>query len=169
MNIQDLKNVVRITLDAKLWRSGHLPFIAAQLINLKRNERAGSTDQEHLLAAANWLACAQDAMADGGICGRYSLKKGWTTSYPETTGYIIPTFLKLAACLKEPSFIGRAERAVEFLLKLQGAEGAFPGGEMDAKPAPSSFNTAQIINGLVSWYRETQDLRALTAANRAGE
>ena len=41
-----------------------------------------------------WLARAQDCStsADGGVARHYSLLDGWSTSYPETTGYIIPTF-----------------------------------------------------------------------------
>ena len=43
----------------------------------------------------DWLCRAQDhsASADGGVARDYSLIHGWATSYPETTGYIIPTFL----------------------------------------------------------------------------
>src|SRR6187200_1373607 len=42
-----------------------------------------------------WLARAQDCSAsqDGGVARNYSLVSGWAPSYPETTGYIIPTLL----------------------------------------------------------------------------
>jgi hypothetical protein len=46
-------------------------------------------------ASLRWLARAQDCSAsrDGGVSRHYSLLTGWATSYPETTGYIVPTML----------------------------------------------------------------------------
>ena len=48
--------------------------------------------------ALEWLCRAQDhsASTDGGVARSYSLLTGWASSYPETTGYIIPTFLERA-------------------------------------------------------------------------
>ena len=121
-------------------------------------------------AAASWLARAQDATTDGGVSGRYRLSGGWTSSYPETTGYIIPTFLGLAADDENAGFFHRAERCVSFLLPLQLKEGAFPGGEIaENRTRPSVFNTAQIINGLHAWHRATGDQAALAAACRAAD
>jgi hypothetical protein len=54
----------------------------------------------HLGEAMSWLCRAQDAGGDGGVSRSYALRhmrahgrRGWLASYPETTGYIIPTFL----------------------------------------------------------------------------
>ena len=46
-------------------------------------------------AAIEWLCAAQDRSKsnDGGVARDYSLLADWASSYPETTGYIIPTFL----------------------------------------------------------------------------
>jgi len=45
-----------------------------------------------------WLERAQDSSLthDGGVARHYSLIDGWGSSYPETTGYIIPTILEYA-------------------------------------------------------------------------
>src|SRR5919198_4213262 len=45
--------------------------------------------------AIGWLCRAQDNSAsnDGGVARHFSLVDGWAPSYPETTGYIIPTVL----------------------------------------------------------------------------
>ena len=45
-----------------------------------------------------WLGRAQDNSAshDGGVARDDSLETGWATSYPETTGYIVPTMLEYA-------------------------------------------------------------------------
>ncbi len=47
-------------------------------------------------AAAAWLATAQDCSTtkDGGVAHHFSLISGWRPSYPETTGYIVPTILR---------------------------------------------------------------------------
>ncbi|MGC2112248.1 MAG: formyltransferase family protein [Candidatus Korobacteraceae bacterium] len=121
------------------------------------------------MAAVAWLERAQDAMKDGGVCGRYKLASGWTSSYPETTGYIVPTFLKLRRILNADRFYDRAQRAIEFLLRLQLPEGAFPGGEVDQnRTDPSPFNTAQIMHGLQAWAIETGDTRCVEALRKSG-
>src|SRR5262249_8247777 len=51
----------------------------------------------HLAATMDWLARAQDATPDDGVSAVYSLASGWAASYPETTGYIIPTCFDFAA------------------------------------------------------------------------
>ena len=149
----------------RLWRKDHRD---ALFRGGRRADVVPAADPEHLAAAAAWLCRAQDLSGDGGIIGRYRLDQGWTSSYPETTGYIIPTFLALADHL-DPDYAARAERCVEFLLGTQLDSGAFPAGEIAANQAkPSPFNTAQIINGLHAWhvYRDAPDV--LAAAVRAG-
>ncbi len=107
---------------------------------------------------------------DGGVCGRYGLDRGWTSSYPETTGYLVPTFLALAAEPGEEGFVERAQRAVEFLLRCQAPDGWFPGGEVhEARNQPAVFNTAQVLNGLTQWYFRTGDDTVLSAARRAAD
>src|SRR5260370_1304143 len=99
---------------------------------------------------------------------RYQLGRGWTSSYPETTGYIVPTFLALSRALPQAGFRQRAERAVQFLLSVQLPEGGFPGLEIaDNRVTPSVFNTGQILHGLTAWHRETGDEEARIAAERA--
>ncbi|HLB09374.1 MAG TPA: hypothetical protein VK617_07550, partial [Gemmatimonadaceae bacterium] len=46
-------------------------------------------------AAFDWLGVAQDrsASSDGGFARHFSLLTGWSASYPETSGYIVPTLL----------------------------------------------------------------------------
>src|SRR5438128_791247 len=114
----------------RAWVPDHFRLCAAHVIDVGRNHRAGYTDDDHLNEAVEWLKRAQDVTGDGGVSGRYDLHEGWTSSYPETTGYIIPTLLKLASVRNDPSFIERAERCVRFLLSTQLESGAFPGGEI---------------------------------------
>ncbi len=120
---------------------------------------------------------------DGGVSWGYRLNGGWAASYPETTGYIVPTYLALAdagvgggtgddarasGATGGPSDVDRARRAISFLLGIQLPSGAFPGARIDQnRTAPSVFNTGQILNGLVAWHRATDDPATADAAARA--
>lgn len=160
----ELKRLVRY----RAWARGHPAFLLSQAFDRERNLRCRFTDEDHLRAATQWLAAAQDSQSDGGVAGRYQLNRGWTSSYPETTGYIVPTFLALSRALPEAGFRERAERAVGFLLSVQLPDGGFPGLEIaDNRTAPSPFNTAQILHGLTAWHRETGDEAVRIAAERA--
>jgi hypothetical protein len=151
----------------RLWVEGH----AGTLLRRRSALQPGSVepDNVHLKAAAEWLAAAQDASGNGGIVGRYRLDRGWTSSYPETTGYIVPTFLALAE-RHNAAYLERARRCVEFLLTTQLESGAFPANEIAKnRTLPSAFNTGQILHGLSSWYQHQRDASVGVAARRAGE
>jgi hypothetical protein len=162
--LTQLKRLVR----CRPFVTGHARLLLNQVFDRGRNAREGFSDQDHLRAAANWLAAAQDSQKDGGIAGRYQLDRGWTSSYPETTGYIVPTLLALNDILPETGFRARAGRAVRFLLSVQLPDGSFPGLEIaDNRNAPSAFNTGQILHGLTAWLRATGDRDVRVAAERA--
>jgi folate-dependent phosphoribosylglycinamide formyltransferase PurN len=162
-------SLIRSARDTRVWRPAHAKLLLDQEIDRGRNERAAYGDAEHLRAAAVWLERAQDATGNGGVAGRYRLRSGWTAAYPETTGYIVSTFLALANEAGGARFHGRAARAIDFLLSLQLPSGAFPGGELGDNSEASFFNTGQILNGLVAWHGATGDPRSVEAACRAGD
>jgi hypothetical protein len=130
-------------------------------------------------ACTAWLCAAQDnsASADGGVARDYSLVKGWATSYPETTGYIIPTLIELAQRTGQVDLHARARRMLDWCVAIQFPEGGFQGGTIGATPkVPVTFNTGQILMGLAAgtmaydderyrqamhsaaiWLRDTQD------------
>jgi folate-dependent phosphoribosylglycinamide formyltransferase PurN len=165
-----IPNLLRQARDAAAWRPANARLLLDQVVERGRNARAGFDDAAHLRAAAAWLERAQDASGDGGVSGRYRLKSGWTPSYPETTGYIVPTFLQLAEEPGGERFRDRARRAVDFLLALQLPNGAFPGGELSARAREASFfNTGQILAGLIGWHQSAGDARVLEAARRAAD
>jgi hypothetical protein len=162
--LERLKAVAR----QRPWLPDHGGLLLRQGFDRDRNRRGGHSDFDHLRAAAHWLCAAQDAQADGGVAGRYRLDRGWTSSYPETTGYLVPTFLALDKALPGSGFAARAGRAIDFLLRVQLESGAFPAMEIaDNATQPSPFNTAQILNGLTAWHRATGDERARAAGERA--
>lgn len=165
-----LRDLVRGARAGKIWKPANARLVAPQIFRSRRSRGRVFSDHEHLLAAVDWLRLAQDVSGDGGVCGRYHLGRGWTSSYPETTGYILPTFLTLADRLGDDDFRRRAGMAADFLLPLQLPSGGFPGLEIaDNRSEPSPFNTAQIIHGLVEWHKHGGDERVLRALLRAGE
>jgi len=126
--------------------------------------------QECIDAALAWLCAAQDnsASADGGVARDYSLIKGWATSYPETTGYIIPTFIELAKRSGKEELHQRARRMLDWCVAIQFPEGGFQGGKIDATPkVPVTFNTGQILLGLAAGAQQYGDPRYLEAMHKA--
>lgn len=130
---------------------------AEGLKELKRDWR-GLRDEDPgvpktIEAALQWLCLAQDSSlsCDGGVARVYHLMSGWSTSYPETTGYIIPTFLGCAERTGNADLRVRAERMLKWLKAIQLPCGGFQGGKIDSMPVvPVVFNTGQIILGLAS-------------------
>ena len=104
-----------------------------------------------------WLARAQDCSAsrDGGVARHFSLTRGWATSYPETTGYIVPTFLAHADATGEVLWRERARRMLDWLVSIQLPGGGFQGGTIGSTPVvPVTFNTGQILMGLAAGARD---------------
>jgi hypothetical protein len=100
-----------------------------------------------------WLGRAQDcsASADGGVARDYSLISGWASSYPETTGYIVPTMIDYAKLKNDKETLQRAKRMLDWLVSIQLPGGGYQGGKVDATPVlPVTFNTGQILLGLAS-------------------
>lgn len=104
-------------------------------------------------AAVAWLCRAQDCSRtrDGGVARDYSLIDGWSASYPETTGYIIPTLIAVARRDNRPELMQRARRMLGWLVSIQLPGGGFQGGRVDQTPVvPVTFNTGQILLGLAA-------------------
>jgi hypothetical protein len=103
-----------------------------------------------------WLCVAQDKSAshDGGVARHYSWVDGWSTSYPETTGYIVPTILEHGAKRQDRDLIDRGRRMLDWLVKIQLPGGGFQGGVIGSTPViPVTFNTGQILMGLAAGVR----------------
>ncbi len=104
-----------------------------------------------------WLFRAQDRSesGDGGVARHFDILLGWGSSYPETTGYIIPTLLDYARVFKNREARARARRMIDWLVSIQFSDGGFPGGVAGSVPLrPVTFNTGQILLGLAAGVRE---------------
>lgn len=136
---------------------------------------ADADDRPHLEEAVAWLARAQDATPDHGIARGYSVlyypyfgSRGWQPSYPETTGYIIPTLLEAAHHLSRPELTERALRAARWEIDVQLEGGAVQGGVIGEGRTPAIFNTGQVLFGWIAAFEATGDGRYADAARRAG-
>ena len=121
-------------------------------------------------AQLQWLCRAQDmsTTSDGGVARHFSLDTGWSASYPETTGYIIPTLLRESRRIGHDDLHRRACRMLDWLVSIQMGDGGFQGGTIVQTPVVSvTFNTGQILIGLAAGVAVTDKPAYRDAMNRA--
>lgn len=118
--------------------------------------------------AIRWLMIAQKNMSDDGM-GSYHLVDGWSSSYPETSGYIIPTLMVYGGLTGNDESIQTALKVAEWLLFIQKESGGWQGGRVNEQKPEIVFNTGQVIRGMLAAYAHTQDDRFLKAATKAGD
>lgn len=125
--------------------------------------------ESHLKAAADWLLRAQQATPDDGVAHSYDIRaKKWLASYPETTGYIIPTLYEYAKHYNAPQYAEAATRMAAWESNIQLPDGGVRAGKMDADiVAPTIFNTGQALFGWAKAWLETGDERFKTSLIRA--
>jgi hypothetical protein len=123
----------------------------------------------HLMEAAQWLARAQDAGSNRGIAYGTDFGGPFLESYPETTGYIIPTFLELSQHLGDPAWVERAVAAGEWECDVQMPEGAVMGGILNSNPTPAVFNTGMVLLGWAALQRHLGEGRWTASTRRAAD
>ncbi len=124
--------------------------------------------QTHITEAAQWLCRAQDAGLDDGVAYGTDFGKGFLASYPETTGYIICTFLKLADYFQDDEYFKRAKRMGDWEIDILLDSGAVMGGMADSeKITPAVFNTGQVLLGWNFLYIKDHEKKYYDAAEKA--
>lgn len=125
----------------------------------------------HLKAAADWLLRAQKGTPDDGVAHSFDIRSGkWTASYPETTGYVIPTLYDYAKLYNAPEYAAAARLMTVWESEIQMADGGVRAGTMDAEiVAPTIFNTGQALFGWAKAYLETGDERFKSSLIRASD
>lgn len=118
--------------------------------------------------SVSWLLYAQQPTADNGM-GSYHMINKWSSSYPETTGYIIPTLLQYAAANNDSNIREAAIRAADWLISIQRPSGGWQGGRINENRPEIVFNTAQIIRGLIAVYKLGAGEKYLDHAAKAGD
>ena len=137
----------------------------------KRMTRPAMDARRGVQAAAEWLARAQDATGCGGVSASYdAAKRTWTGAYPETTGYIIPTFFRYAEFSGQSEYRERAIRMAAWESEIQLPAGGVRAGTMDAAQiVPTIFNTGQVLFGWLSAWQQTHDPRFRDSLVRAAD
>ncbi len=155
----------------KPWRPRHLRLIVSDIGGTSAQPE--HDHKIHLQAAIDWLCRAQDVRDGqqdaGGVSAGWSFEDGWLPSYPETTGYIIETFLAAAEILGRPELVQRAQHMVDWELSIQQDDGAFPGHFGEPGSRPVIFNTGQIMHGMLAGYLQLGREDCLEAAVKAGK
>jgi hypothetical protein len=163
-------SLLQLPLRYKPWQGRHLRLVMQDIAGAARQPE--QDHRTHLRSAIDWLCRAQDVRKykpdAGGVAAGWSFEDGWLPSYPETTGYIIETFIAAAEHLDRPELIERAQKMIDWELSLQAQDGAFPGHFGEAGSHPVIFNQGQIMHGLVAGYTSLKRQDCLEAGVRAG-
>ena len=155
-------------------RYAALRFLASDALHytaLPQSPIGGET-LDRMAAAINWICRAQDATPDDGVSyGYFPGRGGWRPSYPETTGYIIPTLVDFANRFNNDEARARAVRMGEWETSVQLPSGAVQGGwlKADEKPTPAVFNTGMVLHGWTVLAGATGDVRFLESGRRAAD
>ena len=128
-------------------------------------------------AAVRWLMKAQDSTPDDGVslgyfpCDETGTADGWRPSYPETTGYIIPSLLEYAARFNTALVRERALRMAVWETTIQMPSGAVQGGPVCSpeEQEPAAFNTGMVLHGYSAAYRATNTGKFLEFGRRAAD
>lgn len=118
--------------------------------------------------AVSWLLHAQDRMDDDGF-GCYHLVRGWLSSYPETSGYILPTLIQYEKQFGKPKIVDRVVASANWLLSLQKNNGGWQGGRIAENKPVIVFNSGQVIRGMLAVYELTGEQKYLDAAISAAD
>jgi len=115
-----------------------------------------------------WLLYSQSQMKDSGF-GSFHLNVGWSSSYPETTGYIICTLLDYAREFYNFEIEKKALQAADWLLSIQKPSGGWQGECVNDNRPEVVFNTGQVMRGLIAAYKVSDQKKYLDASVKAGD
>jgi hypothetical protein len=126
------------------------------------------SDRIHLDAAMSWLTHAQDVdTIDAGVSAAFYLKSGWDVSYPETSGYILATYLAYGELTNDSQYLKRAVAIGDWEIVIQA-----PNGGVYSNPTPGDtrvFNTGQVMLGWLLLFEQTGQQKYLDATISAGD
>jgi len=147
---------------------GCAPFWKLRERIVSRLKTPAFRDHDSALSASmQWLCRAQDATGGGGVSTAYDLRQGWLPAFPETTGYIAPTFFNYAQLTGQSGFRDRALGMLDWLCQVQNPDGSIhaviPGMEK-----PVIFDTGQVLFGFLRGFLETRNEAYLSRAEKCG-
>lgn len=118
--------------------------------------------------AIDWLLHNQSKHPGGGF-STFDFADGWTSPYPETTGYIAESMLMWPELRNQEKIALSAKRALDWLLTIQKPTGGWAGGYLSENKPEIVFNTGQVLRGMTQGYLYFKDDRYLNAATQAAD
>jgi uncharacterized protein YyaL (SSP411 family) len=116
-----------------------------------------------------WLSLSHDVTGHRGSSRGFSLLMGWAPPFPETTGYIIGTFLAYSEQEGTQEYLRRAYDMGDWEIEVQNPDGGVIVGVFSGKSKPSTvFNTGMVMHGWLDLDERSVDSRYLEAAVRGG-
>ncbi len=132
-----------------------------------RNKFSLDEKKQCLYDAIGWLEKAINPVDSGFRTWYY--KGGWTSSYPETSGYIIPTLLVYAEKFNRNELIKCCIQTADWLINIQKPSGGWQSGYIHENKKEVVFNTGQVIRGLYAVYKKTGEKKYIEACVKACE
>lgn len=170
MILQKLNNI-RYELRFKVKFKGRFPKLKNNKIiahsYIKGIPFKSSSDSDHLHATLKWLSVAHDTCGKDGVSSKFDIFDGWGSAYPETSGYIINTFLTYAELCNRPEFRQRAIELGDWEITIQREDGAVF-SNMESSNV-RVFNTGQVMLGWLELYEVTSERKYLEACKKAAE
>ena len=144
--------------DARPFARHVLRDVVRYVVSAPRPVHGQTAERAHL--AAQWLMRAQAITEDGGLSyGYFPFRHaaGWRNSYPETTGYTVPSLLQYGTRFNRPEAVRTALRMASFVVSAQMQSGALYGGTSGTRDerVAVAFNTGMGLMGLLAAYRHT--------------
>jgi hypothetical protein len=106
----------------------------------------------------NWLLRSIEINQGQGSSAYFHIVRGWSSPYPETTGYIIPTLWQVHDILPDRHIDKIAIGLTDWLIKIQKKDGSFPQG-LELGEMPEVFDGGQILFGLYTTWIKTSEVK----------
>jgi rhamnogalacturonyl hydrolase YesR len=115
-----------------------------------------------------WLLKAKTKTNAHGM-GTYYITKGWTSPYPETTGYILATLARYAFYYPEQkqNIHQVMNECADWLVTIQKPSGGWQSGYVHQDKTEVVFNTGQVLRGLLVAFEIDPDEKYTTSMIKA--
>lgn len=118
-----------------------IPHIVKELGGRKKIEAS-------LKANLSWIYKSFKTNNHLGSSGTRNILGKWSSPYPETTGYLLPTLLNAAPYFPKENLISLSKLQLKFFESIKTVDGAYLQNTEDAEPVV--FDVAQILWGFIS-------------------
>jgi hypothetical protein len=168
-----------LALAPNLLRPSRLALVLRDALKIKNTLPLAT--QSSLALTIEWLLQSHRHAPSGGSSAGYSILEGWLPSYPETTGYIIPTLWHYAEGVSDAAKKEELQKAAlamtDWEIEIQLENGAVRGGwygtdklgRFSKNDLPVAFNTGMVLLGFAESYAQTKRDAYLRAGIRAGD